>query len=78
MGVGCASYQYCQYQRSKEKAGMQMARELMEKKRASVEAKREARRKAKEEQDRMEELQRHDEMRRQSWGYWLEKNVRFW
>lgn len=78
MGVGCASYQYCQYQRSKEKAGMQMARDLMEKKRASIEAKREARRRAKEEQDRLEESQRLEGKQRRSWSHWVEKNVRFW
>lgn len=77
-GIGCASYQYCQHQRSKEKAGMQMARDLMEKKRATIEAKREARRKAKEERDRLEEIKRQEEIKRRSWGYWIEKNVRFW
>ncbi|KAF2868947.1 hypothetical protein BDV95DRAFT_499569 [Massariosphaeria phaeospora] len=78
VGVSCASYQYCQYVRSKEKDGMRMARELMDKKRVSVEAKREARKRAQQEQLRVEEERRAEDARRKSWGYWLEKNVRFW
>ncbi|KAF2018506.1 hypothetical protein BU24DRAFT_491458 [Aaosphaeria arxii CBS 175.79] len=78
LGFSCASYQYCQYQRSKERDGMRQARELMEAKRANIEAKRAARRKAREEQDRIEELQRHEEIRKRSWGYWINKNIRFW
>ena len=74
----CGSYQYCQYFRSIERDGMRQARELMEKKRATIEAKREARRRAKEEQDRLEEERRKEEARRKTWGYWFDKNVRFW
>lgn len=57
---------------------MRQARELMEKKRATIEAKKEARRKFREEQIRLEELQRKEEERKRSWGYWYEKNIRFW
>lgn len=57
---------------------MKQAQELMEKKRASIEAKKEARRRAREEQDKLEEARRLDEQRRKSWGYWFNKNVRFW
>lgn len=78
VGVSCASYQYCQYWRSREKEGMKQARELMEKKRATIEAKKEARRKAREEQERLEEEQRKEEERKRSWGYWYEKNAKFW
>lgn len=82
VGTWCAvsmvSYQVCQYYRSKEKAGIRQAQDLMEKKRASIEAKKEARRRAREEHDRAEEERRRDEERRRSWGYWYEKNVKFW
>ncbi|PSN62479.1 hypothetical protein BS50DRAFT_603193 [Corynespora cassiicola Philippines] len=78
LGVSCASYQYCQYFRSKEKDGIKQAKELMEVKRANVEAKREARRRAREEQERQEEERRQEEQRRKSWGYWVSKNVKFW
>lgn len=77
-GVSVVSYQVCQYYRSKEKAGMKQAADLMEKKRATIEAKKEARRRAKEERDRLEEAQRQDEARKKSWGYWYEKNIKFW
>ena len=50
----------------------------MEKKRATIEAKREARRRAREEYDREEQAQRLEEERRKSWGYWYEKNFKFW
>ncbi|KAF2122519.1 hypothetical protein BDV96DRAFT_481771 [Lophiotrema nucula] len=76
--VSCLSYQYCQYWRSKEKDGINQMKEIMEKKRANIEAKREARRKAKDEHDRLEEERRREEQRRRSWGYWINKNVRFW
>jgi cytochrome c oxidase assembly protein subunit 20 len=72
------SYQVCQYYRSKEKAGIKQAQELMEKKRATIEAKKEARRRAREEHDKMEQAKRLEEERRKSWGYWYEKNVKFW
>ncbi|KAJ4290913.1 hypothetical protein N0V90_010109 [Kalmusia sp. IMI 367209] len=68
----------CQYYRRKEKDGMKQAQELMEKKRASIEAKKEARRRAREEQERLEETRRLEEARRKTWGYWINKNVRFW
>ena len=77
-GVSVVSYQVCQYYRSKEKAGIKQAQELMEKKRASVEAKKEARRRQREEYERQEELRAREEERRKSWGYWYEKNVKFW
>ncbi|KAF2129862.1 cytochrome oxidase biogenesis protein, Cox20 subunit [Dothidotthia symphoricarpi CBS 119687] len=77
-GVSVVSYQVCQYYRSKEKAGMKQAADLMEKKRASIEAKKEARRRAREEYDRKEEALRREEERKRSWGYWYEKNVKFW
>jgi cytochrome c oxidase assembly protein subunit 20 len=77
-GVSMVSYQICQYYRSKEKAGIKQAQELMEKKRASIEAKKEARRRARDEQDRLERERREEEERRRSWGYWYEKNVKFW
>jgi cytochrome c oxidase assembly protein subunit 20 len=57
---------------------MKQAQELMEKKRASIEAKREARRRAGEEQERQELARKQEEERRRSWGYWYEKNVKFW
>lgn len=57
---------------------MKQAQELMEQKRATIEAKKEARRRAREEQQRLEEVKRTEEQRRKSWGYWFEKNVRFW
>ena len=74
----CAHYQVCQYYRSREKDGMRQARELMEKKRATIEAKKEARRRAREEQERMEEMQRLEEQRRKSWSYWANKHLKFW
>jgi cytochrome c oxidase assembly protein subunit 20 len=74
VGVSVLSYQYCQYYRSKEKEGMRQARELMDKKRATIEAKREARRRAKEEWERQEEEKRKEEERRKTWSYWLSKN----
>ncbi|KAF2177926.1 hypothetical protein K469DRAFT_696310 [Zopfia rhizophila CBS 207.26] len=73
-----AAYQYCQWQRSREKAGMTRAMEIMEQKRADIEAKREARRRAKEAADRAEEGRRREEERRKTWGYWFNKNIRFW
>ena len=76
--VSCLSYQYCQYWRSKEKDGIKQMKEIMETKRANIEAKREARRRAKEEHDKLEEERRKEEERRRSWGYWINKNVRFW
>lgn len=57
---------------------MKQAQELMEQKRATIEAKKEARRRAREEQQRLEEVKRTEEQRRKSWGYWFDKNVRFW
>ncbi|KAL1800123.1 hypothetical protein ACET3X_000465 [Alternaria dauci] len=77
-GVSVVSYQVCQYYRSKEKAGIKQAQELMEKKRATIEAKKEARRRAREEQDRLEAERRAEEERRKSWSYWYQKNVKFW
>ncbi|KAH3948082.1 cytochrome c oxidase assembly protein COX20 [Parastagonospora nodorum] len=77
-GVSVVSYQVCQYYRSKEKAGIKQAQELMEKKRATIEAKKEARRRAREEHDRQEQARRLEEERRKSWGYWYEKNLKFW
>ena len=77
-GVSVVSYQVCQYYRSKEKAGMKQAADLMEKKRATIEAKKEARRRAREEHDRIEEARRREEERKRSWGYWYEKHVKFW
>jgi cytochrome c oxidase assembly protein subunit 20 len=76
--TGCVHYQVCQYYRRKEKDGMKQAAELMEKKRATIEAKKEARRKQREEYERLEEARQLDEQRRKSWGYWMNKNVRFW
>lgn len=76
--TSCIHYQVCQYYRRKEKDGMKQAQELMEKKRASIEAKKEARRRMREEQERVEEAQRLEEIRRKSWGHWFNKNVRFW
>lgn len=58
---------------------MKQATELMEKKRATIEAKKEARRRQREEQERVAEAQRlEEEQRRKSWGYWVDKNVKFW
>lgn len=57
---------------------MKQAQELMEKKRATIEAKKEARRRAREEQERKEELQRQEEIRARSWSYWASKNLKFW
>ena len=71
-------YQVCQYYRRKEKDGMKQAQELMEKKRATIEAKKEARRRAKEEMEKAEEARKLEEQRKKSWGYWVDKNVRFW
>lgn len=50
----------------------------MEKKRANIEAKKEARRKAREEAERREQALRLEEERRKTWSYWYEKNVKFW
>ena len=77
-GVSVVSYHVCQYYRSKEKAGIKQAQELMEKKRANIEAKKEARRRQKEEYERQEELRKVEEERRKSWGYWYQKNLKFW
>ena len=76
--VGCGSFQYCQYMRSKEKDGMRQARELMEKKRATIEAKKEARRRMKVEQAQLQEERKKEEARKKTWSYWIDKNVRFW
>ncbi|KAF1973595.1 hypothetical protein BU23DRAFT_133400 [Bimuria novae-zelandiae CBS 107.79] len=76
--TGCVHYQVCQYYRRKEKDGMKQAQELMEKKRATIEARKEARRRAHEEQEKQEEARRIEEQRKKSWGYWIDKNVRFW
>ncbi|KAK7192856.1 hypothetical protein DPSP01_012932 [Paraphaeosphaeria sporulosa] len=76
--TGCVHYQVCQYYRRKEKDGMKQAAELMEKKRATIEAKKEARRRQREEQERLAEAQRLEEERRKSWSYWVNKNVKFW
>lgn len=82
VGTWCAvsvvSYQVCVHYRSKEKAGIKQAQELMEKKRATIEAKKEARRRAREEQEKLEQARRIEEERKRSWGYWYEKNVKFW
>jgi cytochrome c oxidase assembly protein subunit 20 len=77
-GVSVVSYQVCQYYRSKEKAGIKQAQDLMEKKRAVVEAKKEARRRAREEQDRLEREQRIEEEKRKTWSHWYQKNLKFW
>ena len=77
IGASCISYTYCQYLRRKEKAGVRQMRELMVERQKKIEAKKEARRKAKEEHDRLEEERRKEEERK-SWGYWFNKNVRFW
>lgn len=77
-GVSCASYQYCQYYRSKEKAGIKQAQELMERKRQRIEAKKEERRKIREEQERLEEMRRQEEARQKTWKYWIDKNIKFW
>lgn len=77
-GVSVVSYQVCQYYRSKEKAGIRQAQELMEKKRATIEAKKEARRRAREEQERMELVQKQEEERKKTWTYWYQKNLKFW
>jgi cytochrome c oxidase assembly protein subunit 20 len=50
----------------------------MEKKRATIEAKKEARRRAREEQEKLEQARRLDEERKKSWSYWYQKNVKFW
>lgn len=57
---------------------MKQAQELMAKKRATMDAKKEARRKAREEHDRLEEVRRQEEERKKTWGYWYEKNIKFW
>lgn len=72
------AYQYCQYRRGIEKAGMKRAVEIMDRKKADMLAKREIRRKAKVEADRLEKEQRKEEERRRSWKFWLEKNLKFW
>jgi cytochrome c oxidase assembly protein subunit 20 len=77
-GVSVVSYQVCQYYRSKEKAGIKQAQDLMEKKRATIEAKKEARRRAREEHERAEQTRSVEDERRKSWSYWYEKNVKFW
>ncbi|KAJ4365815.1 hypothetical protein N0V83_008436 [Neocucurbitaria cava] len=77
-GISVVSYQVCQYYRSKEKAGIKQAQELMEKKRATIEAKKEARRRAREDQERVEQERRMEEERKKSWGYWYQKNLKFW
>lgn len=77
-GVSVVSYQVCQYYRSKEKAGIKQAQELMEKKRATLEAKKEARRRAREEEEKLRVAERLEEERKKSWSYWYQKNIRFW
>lgn len=77
-GVSVVSYQVCQYYRSKEKAGIRQAQELMEKKRVTIEAKKEARRRAREDHEKLLEARRIEEERKKSWSYWYEKNVKFW
>lgn len=77
-GVSAISYQVCQYYRSKEKAGIKQAQELMEKKRATMEAKREARRKQRDEHERQELARKQEEERQKSWAYWYQKNLKFW
>ena len=57
---------------------MRQARELMEKKRATIEAKKEARRKMKVEQAQLQEERMKEEARKKTWSYWIDKNVRFW
>ncbi|CAI6338905.1 unnamed protein product [Periconia digitata] len=76
--AACGHYQTCQYYRGREKDGMKQAQVLIEKKRASMEAKKEARRRAREEQERIEEMQRQEQIRRKSWSYWASKNLKFW
>lgn len=51
---------------------------MMQKKRATVEAKKEARRKAREEQEKLAEAKLAEEQRQKSWSHWINKNVRFW
>ena len=50
----------------------------MDRKKADMLAKREVRRKAKEEADRLEKERRREEEWRRSWKFWLEKNLKFW
>jgi cytochrome c oxidase assembly protein subunit 20 len=77
-GVSVVSYQVCQYYRSKEKAGIKQAQVLMEKKRVSIEAKKEARRKAREEYEMAEQARKLEEEKRKSWSYWYQQNLKFW
>jgi cytochrome c oxidase assembly protein subunit 20 len=72
------SYQVCQYYRSKEKAGIKQAQDLMEKKRASIEAKKEARRRAREDHDMAEQARKLEDERKKSWGHWYQQNLKFW
>lgn len=57
---------------------MKQAQDLMEKKRANIEAKKEARRRQREEFDRQEALRKAEEERKKTWTYWYQKNVKFW
>lgn len=57
---------------------MKQAQDLMEKKRANIEAKKEARRRQREEFDRQEALRKAEEERKKTWAYWYQKNVKFW
>ncbi|ORY12702.1 hypothetical protein BCR34DRAFT_463964, partial [Clohesyomyces aquaticus] len=75
--VSCSSYQYCQNQRSRERRGMRMAKEMMEQKRKDIDARREAKRKAKEEQERLEEQRKLEEYQK-SWSYWIKNHTKFW
>jgi hypothetical protein len=77
-GVSVVSYQVCQYYRSKEKAGIKQAQDLMEKKRASIEAKKEARRRAREDHDMAEQARKLEGERKKTWGYWYQQNLKFW
>jgi cytochrome c oxidase assembly protein subunit 20 len=65
-----ANYEYCQYKRQLEKAGMKRAVEIIAQKKSEKEEaariKREERRRAKEEADRREE----EERRKKSWRFW--------
>lgn len=57
---------------------MQMAQQLMEKKRERIAAKQELRRKQREEYEREEEAKRIEEQKRKSWSYWANKKLKFW
>lgn len=77
-GVSCVSYQLCQRTRSKEKEVVRRAQELLAEKRAKHEARKAAFERDQARQARELEARKLEEARKHTWGYWYEKNIKFW